>query len=72
MLRFKVTPENEGELGDNSFQKDEEHCAEIKKFVNELPNLFERNGRVKNLQVNIKLKKDAKITGESRLSYKIR
>ena len=61
-LRYRFTPVNEGELEVNSVEKDEELSAEAKQLSNEFPDLFKRNGRIKNHQVKINLKSDAKIS----------
>ena len=53
---------NEGELEVNSVEKDEELSAEAKQLSNEFPDWFKRNGRIKNHQVKINLKSDAKIS----------
>ena len=61
-LRYRFTPVNEGELELNSGEKDEELSAEAKQLSNDFLTLFERNGRIKNHQVKINLKSDAKIS----------
>ena len=53
---------NECELDVNSVEKDEELSAETKQQSNEFPDLFKRNGRIRNHQVKINLKSDAKIS----------
>ena len=60
-LRYRFTPVNDGELEVNSVEKDEELSAEAKQLSNEFPDLFKRNGRIKNHQVKFNLKSDAKI-----------
>ena len=57
---------NEGELEVNSVEKDEELSAETKQLSNEIPDLFKRNGRIRNHQVKINLKSDAKISQQKR------
>ena len=61
-LRYRFTPVKEGELEVNSVEKDEELSAEAKQQSNEFPDLFKRNGRIKNHQVKINLKSDAKVS----------
>ena len=61
-LRYRFTPVNEGELEVNSVEKDEELSAEAKQPSNKFPDLFKRNGRIKNYQVKINLKSDAKFS----------
>ena len=61
-MRYKFTPVNKGEWEVNSGKKDDKLCAEVKQLSNEFPELFERNGRIKNPPVKINLKSDSKIT----------
>ena len=61
-LRYRFTPVNESELELSSVEKDEELSVEAKQLSNELPDLIKRNGRIKNQQVKINLKSDAKIS----------
>ena len=60
-LRHKFEPVVEGKSEVNSIEKNEELCEETKKFVSEFKKLFTRNGKVKNHQVKIKLKENARI-----------
>ena len=59
-LRYRFTPVNEGELEVNLEEKDEELSAKTKQLSNEFPDLFKRNGRIKNHQVKFNLKSGAK------------
>ena len=54
-------PAQEGELDFNSIEVGEELSVETKKMVNEFPKLFKRNGKLKNYEVKIRLKEDARI-----------
>ena len=58
-LRNKLEPE-QGKLIVNSIEK--ELCEETKQLVKEIPAMFERQGKIKNYQVKINLKPNAKIT----------
>ena len=49
-LRYRFTPVDGGELELNSVRKDEELSAEAKQLSNEFPDLFKRNGKLKNHQ----------------------
>ena len=60
-LRYKFEPVVAGKSEVNSIEKNEELCEETKKFVSEFKKLFTRNGKVKNHQVKIKLKENARI-----------
>ena len=60
-LRYKFEPVVEGKSEVNSIEKNEELCEETKKLVSEFKKLFTRNGKVKNHQVKIKLKENARI-----------
>ena len=60
-LRYKFEPVVEGKSEVISIEKNEELCEETKKFVSEFKKLFTRNGKVKNHQVKIKLKENARI-----------
>ena len=60
-LRYRFTPVNEGELEVISVEKDEEP-KETKQLSKEFPDLFKRNGRIRNHQVKINLESDAKIS----------
>ena len=61
-LKYKLVPEQKGELDVNSIEKEKDLSAETKQFVKEFPKLFERRGKVKNHKVRINFKTDAKIT----------
>ena len=45
----------------SKFKKDEELKTEVKQLSNDFPELFERNGRIKNYDVKINLKSDEKL-----------
>ena len=68
-LRYRFTPVNVGELEVNSVEKDEELGAESKQLSNEFPDLFKRNGRMKNYQVKINLKSDANVSQQKRRRF---
>ena len=60
-LKYTIAPANKGECEVNSIEK-EELSTETKQFCNEFPKLFKRNGKIKDHEIKIKLKPDAKIT----------
>ena len=60
-LRFSFTQEK-GELEVNSIDKDEELSEETKQFVKDFPKLFSRKGKIKNHQVKINLKNEARVS----------
>ena len=61
-LKYKLVPGQKGELEVNSIEKEKDLSAETKQFVKDSPKLFERRGKVKNHNVRINFKADAKIT----------
>ena len=61
-LKYKLVPEQKGELDVNSIEKEKGLSAETKQYVKEFPKLFERRGKMKNHKVRINFKTDAKIT----------
>ena len=60
-LKYTIAQANKGECEVNSIEK-EELSTETKQFCNEFPKLFKRNGKMKDHEIKIKLKPDAKIT----------
>ena len=60
-LRYKFEPVVEGKSEVNSIEKNEELYEETKKFISKFKKLFTRNGKVKNHQVKIKSKENARI-----------
>ena len=60
-MRFSFTQEK-GELEVNSIDKDEELSEETKQFVKDFPKLFSRKGKIKNHQVKINLKNEARVS----------
>ena len=65
-LKYTIAPANKGECEVNSIEKEEELSTETKQFCNEIPKLFKRNGKIKDHEIKIKLKPDAKITQQKR------
>ena len=61
-LKYKLVPEQKGELDVISIEKEKDLSAETKQFVKEFPKLFERRGKVKNHKVRINFETDAEIT----------
>ena len=61
-LKYTIAPANKGECEVNSIEKEEELSTETKQFCNDFPQLFKRNGKIKDHEIKIKLKPDAKIT----------
>ena len=61
-LKYTIAPANKGECEVNSIEKEKELSTETKQFCNEFPKLFKRNGKIKDHEIKIKLKPDAKIT----------
>ena len=61
-LKYKLIPEQKGELEVNSIDKDQELSVKTKQFVKENPTLFERRGKVKSHEVKTNFKSDAEIT----------
>ena len=60
-LRYKFAPAVEGELDVNFIDQYVELIVGTKQFMNEFPELFKKNGKVKNHQVKINLKPSAQI-----------
>ena len=62
ILKYKMIPEQKGELEVNLPEKDQEPSVETKQFVKEIPKLFERRRKVKSHKVKLNFKSDAKKT----------
>ena len=75
-LRYKYTPENEGEWEVFSIEKDEELSAKVKQLSNDFPEKFERNGRIKKHQekstLNPMRKLHSKKEAELQNNFKLR
>ena len=56
----------EDELDVNSAKKDTELGIETRRMVNEFPKLFKRSGKMKNYQIKMDIKNEARITQQKR------